>query len=363
MTNNELIANMNNQLNFIKFLTDNSLMDYFSRESTTTRHPKGQYNNHLPIPIEEKKEMVSYFYDKAFGVLEGINVFAMMHGLRKKYDVQIVAGNGNSAAGINRDKTIIDAKIFTDPTIQGFETMAHEIGHVLTGRNNRHIVLLKKIDNAKTQLQREFAEREYEGYCREKSSCQCDAIGEIETMSIEKLFLMFLSEDEKCRKVLEQYGFNIDEYIKEYEKEHENMAYERMQTIVETKQLLDKYNITDYFKNEKEFEEFLSQLPSDSAREEFKRDIKQIARNDAKYSFRYVAGEAISKYWFDKFKVADKKERKELRDKFTEFWHGTDKLDVEQSSALLCDGKTLEEVMSAYFEQTQIHENDSCKTI
>jgi len=363
MTNNELIGNMNNQLNFIKFLTDNGLMDYFSTESTTTRHPKGQYNNHLPIPIDEKKEMVSYFYGKAFGVLEGINVFAMMHGLRKKYDVQIVAGNGNSAAGINRDKTIIDAKIFTDPTIQGFETMAHEIGHVLTGRNNRHIVLLKKIDNAKTQQQREVAEREYEGYCREKGSCRCDAIGEIETMSIEKLFLMFLSEDEKCRKVLEQYGFNIDEYIKEYEKEHENMAYKRMQTLVETKQLLDKYNITDYFKNEKEFEEFLSQLPSDSAREEFKRDMEQISKNDAKYSFRYVAGEAVSKYWFDKFKVADKKERKELRDKFTEFWHGTDKLDIEQAAALLCDGKTLEEVMSTYFEQTQIHENDSCKTI
>jgi len=363
MQNNELIGNINNQLNFIQFLTDKGLLDYLLTQSTTTRHLKGQYNNHLPIPIDEKKEMVSYFYGKAFGVLEGINVFAMMHGLRKKYDVQIIAGNGNSGAGINRDKKVIDATIYTDPTIQGFETMAHEIGHVLTGRNNRHIVLLKKIQNAKTQQEKTFAEKEYNGYCREKGNCEYDAIGEIETMSIEKLFLLFLSEDEKCRKVLEQYVFNIDEYMQEYEKEHENMAYERTQTIVETKQILDKYNITKYFRDEKEFEEFLSQLPNDLAREEFKRDMEQMIKKDAKYSFRYIVGEALSKYWFDKFKVADKKGRKELRDNFTEFWHGTDRLDIEQATNLLCDGKTFEEIISAYFQQTQIHENNSNITI
>lgn len=363
MATNELIGKINDQLNFIKFLTDKGLLDYFLTESTTTRHSKGQYNNHLPIDIAVKKKIVACFYGQTFGVLKGINVFAIMHGLEKQYSIQVIPGDGESGVSTDDNKKTIKGEIYTTPTIQGFETMAHEIGHALTGRNQKKILLLKKIDNAKTQQQREFAEREYEGYCREKGSCRCDSIGEIETMSIEKLFLMFLSEDEKCRNVLEQYGFNIDEYIKEYEKEHENMAYERMQTIVETKQLLDKYNITDYFKNEREFEEFLSKLPSDLAREEFKRDMEQISKNDAKYSFRYVAGEAVSKDWFDKFKVADKKERKELRDKFTEFWHGTDKLDIEQASALLCDGKTLEEVMSIYFEQTQIHEKDSSKII
>lgn len=361
MTNNELVGNINKQLNFIKFLNDKGLMDYLSANAVATRHDKGKYNNHLPIPIDEKKEIVSYFYGKAFGVLEGINVFAMLHGLRKKYDVQIIAGNGNSFAGIDKDKKVIDAKIFTDPTIQGFETMAHEIGHVLTGRNNRHIELLKQVDNAKTQQQREYAEREYEGYCREKRSCRCDAIGEIETMSIEKMFLLFLSEDEKCRGVLEQYGFNIDQYIAEYAKEHENMAFDRVQAIVETKQLFKKYNLTDYFEDENEFESYLSQLPSDSAREEFLNSMQQISNNDAKYSFRYVAGEAISKYWFDRFKDADKKESRELRDKFIDFWRNTDKLDLDQASALLCDGKTIQEVMSAYFEQTQNRENRSSK--
>ncbi|MBO5954399.1 MAG: hypothetical protein J6Q13_00340 [Clostridia bacterium] len=363
MNYNELIGKTNDQLNFIKFLTDKGLIDYFLAESTTTRHPKGQYNNHLPIPIDEKKEMVSYFYGKAFGVLEGINVFAMMHGLRKKYDVKVIARNGKSGVEVNEHNKTIQGKIHTTPTIQGFETIAHEIGHVLTGRNNKKIALLNKTANAKTQQECEFFEREYEGLCREKCNCKYDCIGEIETISIEKLFLMFLSEDEKCRKVLKSHDFNIDEYLTEYEKEHENNAYDNMQKIVETKQLLDKYNITDYFRNEKEFETFLSQLPSDSAREEFKRDMEQITKDNAKYYFRYVTGEAISKYWFDKFKVADKKERKELRDKFTEFWHGTDKLDIEQASALLCDGKTLEEVVSTYFEQTQIYKNNSCKSI
>ena len=86
----------------------------------------------------------------------------------------------------------IEGEIYTTPTIQGFETIAQEIGHLLTARNNKKIVLLNKIDNAKTQQQREFAEREYEGYCREKGMCKYDCIGEIETMSIEKLFLLFL---------------------------------------------------------------------------------------------------------------------------------------------------------------------------
>ena len=361
MTNNEMLGKINEQLNFIKFLTDKGLINFFSKETTSTRHTKGHYNNHLPIPIEEKKEIVSYFYGKTFGVLEGINVFAILHGLRKKYDIQIIPGNGNSGVGINREKTIIDGEIHTDPSIQGFETMAHEIGHALTGRNNTHIELLKKIANAKNQQERESAEKECDDYCREKGSCKCDCVGEIETVSIEKLFLLFLSKDEKCLKVLEQYGFNINEYFKEYENEHENMAYERMQTIVETKQLLDKYKITNYFNNEEEFETYLSQFTSDQEREKFKNDMEQIFAKDAKFSFRYVVGEAVSKYWFDKFKTANKKDRRELRDKLTEFWHKTDELDVEQASALLCDDKTISDVLITYFEQTQIHENNSVK--
>lgn len=361
MTNNELIDKLNTQLNFIKFLTDNGLMDYFSAKSTTTRNLEGHYNNHLPIPIHEKKEIVSSFYGKAFGVRK--KVISIMQGLEKKYDVKLIAGNGKSGVGVNKNNKTIEGEIYTTPTIQGFETIAHEIGHLLTARNNKKIDLLKKIDNAKTQQQREFAEREYEGYCREKGSCRCDCIGEIETMAIEKLFLMFLSQDEKYRKVLERYRFNIDGYINEYEKEHENMAYDRMQKIVETKQLLDKYNITNYFKNEEKFEFFLSQIPNDLAREEFKRDMEIIAKKNAKYDFRYVAGEAISKYWFDKFKIADKKENKELRQKFADFWNGTDKLDIEQASSLLCEGKTFKEVVSTYFEQTQIYESDLCKEI
>lgn len=359
MTDDELINKINNQLDFINFLTDNKLMDYFSAESTT-EHLIVDYNNHLPIPIDEKKDIVSLFYNKTFGSSAGTEVLAMMYGLNKKYDVQVMPGNGNSCAGVNKNKAIIEAKIFTDPTIQGFETMAHEIGHVLTGRNSRHIELLKRIDKAKTRKQRELAKREYEGYCCEKCSCRCDAVGEIETMSIEKLFLMFLSSDEACRTLLEHYGFNIDEYINIYEKEHENMAYERMQVIVNTKQLLNKYNITGFFQDKKEFEAFLSQMPNDSVREEFKHDMEQI---NAKYSFRYVAGEAISKYWFDKYKVADEKEREELKNKFTEFWQNTDKLDIEQASALLCDDKMLNDVVSAYFEHSHIHEKVLCNNI
>lgn len=359
MTDDELINKINDQLDFIKFLTENKLMDYFSAESTATKHPKVDYNNYLPIPIDEKKDIVSLFYNKTFGALAGAEALAMMYGLNKKYDVQVIPGNGNSCAGVDKDKAIIQAKIFTEPTIQGFETMAHEIGHVLTGRNNRHVKLLKEIDKAKTRKQREFAKREYDCYCREKCSCRCDSIGEIETMSIEKLFLMFLSEDEACRTLLEHYGFNIDEYINIYEKEHENMACERMQKIIETKKILDKYNITDFFKDKKEFKTFLSQMPDDSVREEFKHDMEQL---NAKYSFRYVAGEAISKYWFDKYKGADEKERKELKNKFTEFWQNTDKLDIEQSSALLCDDKMLNDVVSAYFDRTSLHKKDvSCE--
>lgn len=360
MTDDELINRINDQLDFIKFLTDNKLMDYFSAESTTTKHPQVGYSNHLPIPIDEKKDIVSLFYNKTFGASAGTETLAMMYGLSKKYDVQVIPGNGNSFAGVNKDKTIIQAKIFTEPTIQGFETMAHEIGHVLTGRNNRHIELLKEIDKAKTRKQREFAKREYDGYCREKCSCRCDAIGEIETMSIEKLFLMFLSEDEACRTLLEHYGFNIDEYINIYEKEHENMAYERMQNIIETKQLLEKYNITDFFEDKKAFKTFLAQMPSDSVRDEFKHDIEQL---NAKYSFRYVAGEALSKYWFDKFKDADEKEREELKNKFTEFWQNTDKLDIEQTCVLLCDDKNLNDVVSTYFGYTSLHKKTLCNSI
>lgn len=364
MENCELIGDINKQLGFIKFLTDKNLMDFFSTEYTTIRHPKGSYSNDLPIDIDDKKKLVTCFYGKTFGLVKRFGVFSIMHRFNKKFDVKIIAGRGKSYVKVNEDKKVIKGEVYTTPTIQGFETIAHEIAHSLTGRNNKEITLLNKVDNAKTQHQRELAECELECFRKEKYDSSYDAIGEIETMSIEKLFLKFLSEDKKSSRVLELYnGFNIDEYIKEYEKEHENVAYERMQTIIETKKMLDKYNISEYFKNGKEFEIFLSQLNSDSAREEFKQDMEQIAETKAEYNFRYIAGEAISKYWFDKFQVAEKKERKELKDKFTQFWHGTDKLDIEQASALLCDGKTFNEVISIYFEKTQIHKNASCKTM
>lgn len=361
MTTNNNLDKLNDQLNFMKFLKDKGLIDDFSTRFSTTRNSKGQYNNYLPINIDTKKKIVAYFYGKTFGVMEGINTFAVMHGLEKKFDVLVIPGNGNSYAGVNAVKKIIEGRIYTTPTIQGFEIMAHEMGHVFTGRNNKKITLLKKVWEAKGEQQHEFAVRELDGFCREKCACEYDSIGEIETMIIEKLFLLFLSEDEKCRKLLGQYGFNIDEYINEYEREHENMAYERVRNIVETKKILNKYNLTNSLRDEKEFDAFLSKLPDDSTREQFKCDMEQLSSNDAKYSFRYVVGEAISKYWFDRFKTADKEVRKELKNQFVEFWRKTDKFDIEQASALLCDGKTTKEVVSTYLEQTQIHKCDSNK--
>lgn len=358
MTQNELIGKINEQLDFINFLTEKGLTDCFSTQTSTTRHEKGQYNNYLPIPIDDKKQMVSYFYAKTFGAKEGLNVFSILYGLKKKYDVQLIAGGGNSFAGVNSDKIKIEAKIFTEPTIQGFETIAHELAHALTARNNKQILLLKQIEKAKNPQQRDFAQREYEGFRREKGSCGYDAIGEIETMTIEKLFVRFLTEEKQYKKLFEQYSFDINQYQQEYEKEHENMAYQRIQTIVETQQTFKKYKIIDYFKDEKEFEMFLSQFPNDQEKERFISDMEHTLAGNAKYSFRYVAGEAISKHWFDKYQQADKSQRKALKKKFTQFWSETDRLDIEQTSSLLCDGKSLTDVITQYFTQSKIHESD-----
>lgn len=78
---------------------------------------------------------------------------------------------------------------------------------------------------------------------------------------------------------------------------------------------------------------------------------------------RYVSGEIVSKYWFDKFKASKGKETEELKDKFVEFWHRTDELNIDQAVALLCDGKMLEEVVSIYLERSQSNKMDDYEMV
>lgn len=154
MANNELSGKINEQQEFIKFLTDKGMMDCFKEEITTTWQ-KTKYNDyHLPIPIDKKKKMVSYFYGETSGASEGEKVDAILNGLEKnKYDIQVIPCDGyeKTFVGIDKDKAVINGKIFTSPTIYGFEDMVHEIGHALTGRNNRHIFLLERVKKQERQ--------------------------------------------------------------------------------------------------------------------------------------------------------------------------------------------------------------------
>lgn len=366
MANNELSGKINEQQEFIKFLTDKGMMDCFKEEITTTWQ-KTKYNDyHLPIPIDKKKKMVSYFYGETSGTSEGEKVDAILNGLEKnKYDIQVIPCDGyeKTFVGIDKDKAVINGKIFTSPTIYGLEDMVHEIGHALTGRNNRHIFLFERVKKARTPEECEFAEREYEGCCCEKGRPEYDSVGKIDTIALERMLIHFSTTDEKFRKVIEQYDFDLDNCVKEFDKEYKNMMFDRIRKIISAKQLLDKYNIKDAFKSEEEFKEFLSQLPSDLARENFMRDMEQLSENNAKYNFRYVSGEIVSKYWFDKFKASKGKETEELKDKFVEFWHRTDELNIDQAVALLCDGKMLEEVVSIYLERSQSNKMDDYEMV
>jgi hypothetical protein len=146
----------------------------------------------------------------------------------------------------------------------------------------------------------------------------------------------------------------------EYEKEHENMVFDRIEKILETKQLLDKYGIKDYFENDKNFEDFLSKFQNDAEKQEFISAVEKISILNAKMEFRYVAGEALSKYWFDKFKTSNNSQiSRELIDCFVNFWQGTDRFGIDDASALLCDGNSLNNVINVYLNQSLIQNQDS----
>ena len=367
MTNDEIAGEINVQLDFIEFLTNKGLLKYLMDTTTSTRLSQGQYNNFLPIPIGEKNEMVLEFYSSAFGIFTEIRENpAMLNSLRENhslkvgdlYQIKVHPGNGCSRAGVNNENKMIEAEIYTTPNIQGFETIAHEIGHLLTSRNSKHLQLLKAIDNATSEQEREFAQREFDGFCREKSSCDYDFIGEIDAMAIEKLFLWFLSKDSKCRSVLQQYDFDIDGYILEYEKEHENMMFDRLQSVVNVKNILDKYNITKHFDSVAGVDEFFKQLSDNAMLDEFKHDIECLVSNNPKFEFRYIAGEAVSKYWFDRFNSSDSESRRELLNKFVQFWHGTHVLDLDNATNMLCDGNSFEDVVMGYFDRSLISQQD-----
>lgn len=53
------------------------------------------------------------------------------------------------------------------------------------------------------------------------------------------MLIHFSTTDEKFRKVIEQYDFDLDNCVKEFDKEYENMMFDRMRKIISAKQLLD----------------------------------------------------------------------------------------------------------------------------
>ena len=375
MQSQEMMYEINKQLNFISFLTSLDLLDCLIGENMNAsnfRHSPAQYNNDLDIKLSTKKILNTQFYKKMFGISEGVNVAKIMLEIHKQYNIPVYTENGNSGVGVNPTKRIIEGEIHSTPTIQGFEIMAHETGHARSGKNLKHISLLNKISTASTAQEKEHAQRELDGFLREKSQCEYDCIGEIDTITIEKLFLWFLENNAICKNILNNCKFDMNLYKQEYEREHENIIYNHIDHIVKTKNLFDKYGITQSFKSETEFQTFLSNLPNQTIRNEFIADMEKIlekpnaaeAGKGAKYRFRYIIGEAVSKYWFDKFtNCTSKEERKEMLNEFTKFWKGSDILNAHQACIMLCDGKSIKDIVVSYLEQSQIHSTTQNSTI
>lgn len=324
-----------NAFEYHKFLNDDitrpcSIMDLIfelDRNTTYVKQEEDILQQHLPL--DEQFKLVEKFFSH-FGL--GEKVKCILEQQDPNYKVTISSDAPESRVGHHGHETTLEFDVSSKPTIKSSSTIAHELGHALSAQHTETIKLTQKLEKTKTLYgpnSPQFLHQRsvYREFIDQKNNFSLDAIGEIESHILEKLYVYdLLSKGIISKKDLEDYlifnrnsfKLNLELILQENDILHQ---FGNPVTIEDIRTLYlksEKSNRTDvlakrlFVMQERAFD-------------------NKYKNKHSKHMLRYVIGEIVSVVWIDKYFKSNITEQKEMLKTLKSYLTKTHKLDLDES--------------------------------
>lgn len=351
-----------NAFEYHKFLNDNitrpySIMDLIfelDRNTTFVEQEEDILQQHLPL--DEQCKLVEEFFSY-FGL--GEKVKRILEQKDPNYKVKISSDAPECRVGHHGHETTLEFDVSSKPTIKSSSTIAHELGHALSSHHTETIKLTQKLEKTKILYganSPQFLHQRsiYREFINHKNNFSSDAIAEIESHILEKLYIYdLLSKGIITKKDLEGYLIfntnslksNLEVMLQENDILHQ---FDNPVTIEDIRTL--------YLKSEK------SGKTDILAKRLF---VMQERAFDSKYKnkhsehmLRYVIGELVSVVWIDKYFKSSRIEQKEMLKIFKSYLTKTHQLGLEECIQYLLGKEIdLQTLVSDYINLTISKQN------